>query len=199
MHKKIKISILVMLLILLCTLFNGCINHIKTISVNNKDYFNALKCDNDEYNLVISESSAVDNLNNGYAAQADELLAKSLMDSGRHYYWYPHYITTIVIAVDTGKVKENINSFNSLAGVEEKIYIDSDYYNYITASIGYSLKKENYRLDDAINYLKEMEKDDWKPTKKIIDFMKKFGSQKTSILVRAWRYFSYIKHLFTFQ
>lgn len=78
------------------------------------------------------------------------------MDSGGHYYWYPHYITTIVIAVDTGKVKENINSFNSLAGVEEKIYIDSDYYNYITASIGYSLKKENYRLDDAINYLKEM-------------------------------------------
>lgn len=158
MHKKIKISILVMLLILLCTLFNGCMNHIKTISVNNEDYFNALKCDNDEYNLVISESSAVDNLNNGYAAQADELLAKSLMDSGGHYYWYPHYITTIVIAVDTGKVKENINSFNSLAGVEEKIYIDSDYYNYITASIGYSLKKENYRLDDAINYLKEMER-----------------------------------------
>ena len=37
MHKKIKISILVMLLILLCTLFNGCMNHIKTISVNNKD------------------------------------------------------------------------------------------------------------------------------------------------------------------
>lgn len=156
MHKKIKISILVMLLILLCTLFNGCMNHIKTISVNNEDYFNALKCDNDEYNLVISESSVVDNLNNGYAAQADKLLAKSLMDSGGHYYWYPHYITTIVIAVDTGKVKENINSFNSLAGVEEKIYIDSDYYNYITASIGYSLKKENYRLDDAINYLKEM-------------------------------------------
>ena len=62
MHKKIKISILVMLLILLCTLFNGCMNHIKTISVNNKDYFNALKCDNDEYNLVISERSAVDML-----------------------------------------------------------------------------------------------------------------------------------------
>ena len=118
MHKKIKISILVMLLILLCTLFNGCTNHIKTISVNNEDQFNALKCDNDEYNLVISESSAVDNLNNGYATQADELLAKSLMDSGGHYYWYPHYITTIVIAVDTGKVKENINSFNSLAGVK---------------------------------------------------------------------------------
>ncbi len=37
----------------------------------------------------------------------------------------------------------------------------------------------------SMEELKEMEKDDWKPTKKIIDFMKKFGSQKTSILVRA--------------
>ena len=27
----------------------------------------------------------------------------------------------------------------------------------------------------SIDELKEMEKDDWKPTKKIIDFMKKFG------------------------
>ena len=27
----------------------------------------------------------------------------------------------------------------------------------------------------SMEELKEMEKDDWKPTKKIIDFMKKFG------------------------
>ena len=111
MHKKIKISILVMLLILLCTLFNGCMNHIKTISVNNKDYFNALKCDNDEYNLVISESSAVDNLNNGYAAQADELLAKSLMDSGGHYYWYPHYFTKKIKEGVQNKKKKKTNKF----------------------------------------------------------------------------------------
>ena len=78
MHKKIKISILVMLLILLCTLFNGCTNHIKTISVNNEDYFNALKCDNDKYNLVISERSAVDNLNNGMLLKLMNCLQKAL-------------------------------------------------------------------------------------------------------------------------
>ncbi len=153
---------------MLCLIFlslGGCArNSSQSAIICNKD-------ENPSYSEIVSKilpsykvtseqgsRTAFSFLGAGNEVEAFDVQAVPALENGAAAYWYPHYLATVVIAVDRDRTNARINSWNDLMAVGEAIGY-SDHYpdkHLLMGAIAYGLEGENFTLKKAANLLETL-------------------------------------------
>ena len=126
-------------------------------------------CANDEYSVygdvvsVLLPTHAVqyravrpfDQLAQGAAVEAFDIQAIPALEAHIAAYWYPHYLATVVIAVDRSRTEANISSWSNLPDAEEAVGMSTTIVNseMLMGAIAYGLEGEGFRLDKTVELL----------------------------------------------
>ena len=99
-------------------------------------------------------------LDQGNIVEAFDPQAVSALRAGVAKYWYPHYLATVVIAVDRDRTNANINSWSDLPNTIDEVGISSAISSHpvvsnqmILSAIAFGLEGENYTLKRAAELL----------------------------------------------
>lgn len=81
-----------------------------------------------------------------------------IRNSGVKAAYRADYLATPVIAVDKSKTRLPITSWRDLDGIDEYVFIDELYIDYILAAASYGLEGKNYTLNEILRILKHIKK-----------------------------------------
>ena len=132
-------------------------------------------CDNDEYTAypdVVSQllpahtmkqtvNDVFTYLEEGAVAEASDVQALPALEIGIAAYWYPHYLATVVIAVDRDRTDAEIRGWRDLLAAGEVVGFDDTHVNryMLMAAMAYGLEMasglegENFTLGEAAKLL----------------------------------------------
>ena len=152
------------MIILVVFLFVGCEKEIKQ---------NAFICNLDDYSIYPqfveqalpsytikqSENKAYYMVEEGSIAEAFDTQAVGALETGIAEYWYPHYLATVIIAVDRDRTDAIIYSWSDLLDVKEEVAFSNTRVNnqMLAAAISYGLEGEDYTLGKSIKLLTSLQ------------------------------------------
>jgi hypothetical protein len=157
-------NILLVILVLL-VLFSGCEETgDDTIYCNGspeESYMDVVSQSLPQYRVVFNEEDLLFLLRSGKACEADHIVAKSAMDKGLAKHWYPHYLSTVVIAVDRDKTDEVVSGWEDLRNAKGTIgYLARDSRpsndQMLFAAISHGLDHGNYLSSHGLSFMKEL-------------------------------------------
>ena len=97
--------------------------------------------------------------NNTTAVEAFDPQALPALTYGVAGYWYPHYLATVIIAVDRDQTDINIRGWSDLYAINEAVGITGSFMNQMVLSaIAYGLEGESYTLTSATKLLANLRK-----------------------------------------
>lgn len=164
MRNKLKKSARrTMALVLLCLLFSslgGCANSENTREI----YYNrgAYTAYPDvigrmlpAYTLLQKENMVYPYLENGATSEAFDAHALPALEHGIAAYWYPHYLASVVIAIDRDRTDARINGWRDLLTAGEDVGISDAYIDrhMLISAIAYGLEGTYFTLESAISLL----------------------------------------------
>ena len=96
-------------------------------------------------------------LNQSVAMEAFDTQAAPALQAGLAGYWYPQYLSTVVIAVDRDQTSVNISGWGDLASSGERIAMTNQYpyLGHILAAVSYGLDGEDFSLHSAARVLSQ--------------------------------------------
>ena len=132
-----------------------------------------------DYEIISDKSRVLTYISKGYISEATDVQAHSMLQTGLAKYWYPQYISTVVIGIDRDKTDAVITGWQDLLSIDEEVsvFLDSFEGDYILSAISYGLDGENYKTDKAVGLLSSLNKKGLLETK----------SRNTPILI-CWDY-----------
>ena len=87
---------------------------------------------------------------NTVAVEASDVHVLPAIEYGVLGYWYPHYLATVVIAIDRDRTDAQILGWNDLSSLGEPVgIIGYDISHLLFSAIAYGLEGENYTLNSA--------------------------------------------------
>lgn len=115
-----------------------------------------------EYKAEINHTSNYHALSTGSIQQCFDVQAETAIQSGIDAYWYPQYLSTVVIAVDRNQTDVIIDGWEDLRTIPEPIGISdqSMTLRLLIASIAYGLEGENFSIEPALTLLEEIHQAD---------------------------------------
>lgn len=107
------------------------------------------------YTVKRAEHSIFPCLEEGAAAEAFDTQALPALEAGLARYWYPHYLATVVIAVDRGRTGAAISGWRDLRGADEDVgFSDTNGDKHmLMAAMAYGLEGEAFTLKEAAKLL----------------------------------------------
>ena len=158
--KKIRQIALVAALCLFAAMLSGCAPQPKTETIIcdfnfNSPYADALRDIFPDYQIELGVNDPYNNLNFAFAVEAFDFQAKSALESGLAEYWYPQFLTSVVIAIDRDRSDVEITGWRDLADCGESVAIfdagrDG---NTIMAAMSFGLEGDNYTLTETTKLL----------------------------------------------
>lgn len=162
--KHLRITYLVLILII-AAITSGCERETKS---------NSLICNMDDYSLYPkiveqtlpsytieeSENRAYYLVDDGAIAEVFDTQADGALQTGIAKYWYPHYLATVIIAIDRDKTNTVVTGWNDLLDIKEEVAFSKTQGNdqMLTAAISYGLEGEDYTLTKSIHLLTTLHK-----------------------------------------
>ena len=123
-------------------------------------YSQALKENLGDYALERMRDGIFWHLERGAVVEATEPQAYFAQKNGVAEYWYPHYQSTAVIAIDRDRTTAKIDDWTDIVGLEEKVAFFQGSMgigaNALLAAISYGLEGEQYNFDSAARLLEEL-------------------------------------------
>lgn len=113
-----------------------------------------------EYDVQVGNGQILSCLENGGIVQAMDVQAEPLLSEELAGYWYPHSVSTVVIAVDREQTDAPISGWKDIALAGEQVAILMDPFDMqrIALAISYGLDKETYTAESAVNLIKGLRK-----------------------------------------
>jgi ABC-type Fe3+ transport system substrate-binding protein len=107
-----------------------------------------------------SEKKAYYMVDDGAISEAFDTQADGAIQTGIAKYWYPHYLATVIIAIDRDQTDAIVNSWNDLLNVEEEVAFTKTPSNdqMLIAAMSYGLESEDYTLETTIKLLETLQK-----------------------------------------
>ena len=112
------------------------------------------------YTVKMRLNRAFQYLDQGNVAEAFDPQAVSALRAGVAKYWYPHYLATVVIAVDRDRTNANINSWSDLPNTIDEVGISSAISSHpvvsnqmILSAMAFGLEGENFTLKKTAELL----------------------------------------------
>lgn len=158
-NKRYLSMLTVLFLILIATIsYSNCPNQINTVICDLDEYSPYPKIINKilaPVNIYQSENAPYYNLNKGKITEAFDTQAIGGLEAGIANYWYPHYLTTAIIAIDRDQTDDLITSWKDLYSSKENVgflYMPGNL-QMLTAAISYGLEGEGDGLEKTIQLL----------------------------------------------
>ena len=96
---------------------------------------------------------------NTTAAETTDPQAVSLREHGIADYWYPHYLATLIIAVDRDRTDADIRGWQDLPTAKEVIGINNqNNYHMTFSAISYGIEGDGYTLTGAAKFFSQLRK-----------------------------------------
>ena len=96
---------------------------------------------------------------NTVAVEAFDPQALPALAHGVAKHWYPHYLATVVIAVDRNRTDADIRGWRDLPTAHEEVgIVGTGKYHFIFSAIAYGLEGESYTLTSAADLLAGLRK-----------------------------------------
>jgi hypothetical protein len=93
-------------------------------------------------------------LKSGITVEAYDVQAFSSISAGIAKYWYPHYIATVIIAIDRDRTNAQIKTWNDLLNAHEPVSFSSSMkWEILMPAISYGLEGDGYTLRKATELL----------------------------------------------
>ena len=73
------------------------------------------------YKVKMGRGQVLPYLESGGIVQAMDVQADSILSEGFAEYWYPHYVATVVIAIDRGQTNTQISGWNDIPKIGEQV------------------------------------------------------------------------------
>ena len=153
------------IILLLGLLFSGCsISRENRYLITNiegfEKYNKTLKEYVEGYEMGMATDTIFAEVAKGNAVTCFDVQAIPAINQGVVNYWYPHVLTTVVIAIDRAQTDVIVTGWESLLDCEEVVGISSDSIirnMLVMGAISYGLDSESPSKDDALNFLNELE------------------------------------------
>ena len=142
------------------------------LSACSEKYLNSVICDissSGSYNKIVAEllpayrivnenKIDISGLKGGAVVETYDILAEPAMEQGMADYWYPQYITTVVVAVDRSKSNLEIAYWEDLLNTNEAINISEDITDLrlLMAAMSYGLEGAEFSFEKAAMLLSEV-------------------------------------------
>ena len=164
LRRKIRQIALIAALCLFAAIFSGCVPQPKTETIIcnfdfNSPYIDALHDIFPDYQIELGENDPYNNLYSAVAVEAFDFQAMSALESGIAEYWYPQFLTSVVIAIDRDRSDVEITGWRDLADCDEPVAVFDAGRNegVIMAAMCFGLEGENYTLTEATKLLAALE------------------------------------------
>ena len=107
------------------------------------------------------QQRALSLLQKGYVIESFDLEAVPALERGLADYWYPHYLATVVIAVDRDRSNVSITGWTDLVGIEESVGISTTapFLQLSMGAMAYGLDGLPLRLKGASHVLSTLQKE----------------------------------------
>ena len=112
------------------------------------------------FSVVRGAHSVFDYLRSGAVSEVFEPQAVSALQVGAAEYWYPHYLATVVIAIDRDRTSAGVTGWRDMIGANEAVGLRSRGIDYemLTAAISYGLEGEGFTSSGMIDLLGELQR-----------------------------------------
>ncbi|MCL2045277.1 MAG: hypothetical protein FWG88_02690 [Oscillospiraceae bacterium] len=123
-------------------------------------YANALATALPSFSPTHGINSVFDYLSKGAVVEAFEPQAVSALQVGAAKYWYPHYLATVIIAIDRDKTSVSVSGWRDLIAANETVGLCSRGIDYemLTATISFGLEGEDFTNNDMIELLAQLQR-----------------------------------------
>lgn len=162
---KISKFIIIILVALLSTIFFSVL-----VNASNDDLVQYHHDDYSNYPRVIKQAlpnfrvkkmdyAACYILDSGASAEVFDTQAKGSLESGIAKYWYPHYLATVIIAIDRDQTNVVIRGWNDMFEAQQEVSLLETPTNMhmLLAAMAYGLEGENYNLSTSIKHLTSLQ------------------------------------------
>ena len=114
------------------------------------------------YKVKMGRGQVLPYLESGGIVQAMDVQADSILSEGFAEYWYPHYVATVVIAIDRGQTNTQISGWNDIPKVGEQVAIVMDTHDrqLVSLAMAYGLDGENYKVESAVKLIRGLRKNE---------------------------------------
>lgn len=163
--KYLRIIVALVILLIVTVLSSGCKKESKS---------NLIICNLDDYSLYPkfieqilpsysinqTEDSVYRMIKNGAIVEAFDTQAVGVLQAGVAEYWYPHYLATVIIAIDRDQSETVVNSWTDLLDSQEQVAFSNSPVNnqMLAAAISFGLEGEDYTLKQTLNLLESLHK-----------------------------------------
>ena len=106
------------------------------------------------HKVITAKNLAFEYIANGSATEAFDTQAIAAREIGIAEYWYPHYLATVIIAIDRDRTDAQIKSWSDIPGAHAEVGIRTSSMNYemLTAAIAYGLEGEGYTHKNTMGF-----------------------------------------------
>ncbi len=112
------------------------------------------------YQIKKSENRAYYMVDDGFIVEAYDTQAFGAQTTELAQYWYPHYLATVVIAIDRDQTNTLINRWSDLSDIQEEVGFSNTPVNnkMLLAAMSYGLEGKDYTLKKAVKLLSSLHK-----------------------------------------
>ncbi len=165
--KRSKIIIGLFAVLIFPVLFFGCAkeSNVDLVICNADDYSLYPKVVGQilpTFSIEQSENKPYYILDDGVITEAFDTQAVGALETGIAKYWYPHYLATVIIAVDRDQTDAVVAGWNDLLATPEDVAIFDTPGNaqMLTAAMSFGLEGKQYSLTRAIEMLASLHDND---------------------------------------
>ena len=162
-RKNRSLSVLLLVLLITVSIFTGCgerENNKKLINTifEYNPYIGILEENMPEYEYFKSVGNTYPYLEKGGIIECHDIQAVTAIQKNVGKYWYPHILTTPVIAVDREQTNEIIRGWKDLEYIKSGVSINSELSEeeIIFASVAYGFDGRNFELDNSFEMFKNI-------------------------------------------
>lgn len=157
-HSRLVIGLVTILIV---TVFSsGCAkeSNANTVICNLDDYSLYPKVVEQmlpSFKTLQSDHSTYYTLDDGGIVEAFDTQAVGALETGIAKYWFPHYLATVIIAVDRDQTDAAVSTWSDLLATQEEVaFFDTpSNVQMLTAAMSYGFEGEQYTLTKAIDLL----------------------------------------------
>ena len=112
------------------------------------------------YTIEKSQESAYYMLKDRAIVEAFHIQAIGALETEIARYWYPHYLATVIIAIDRNQTNTLVSTWSDLLNIQEEVAFSNSPVNnqMLVAAISYGLEGENYTLKQTLKLLESLHK-----------------------------------------
>jgi hypothetical protein len=162
--KHLRIIVGLLPTLILTIFLSGCAKQSisNSIRINLDDYSSYPKVVEQILTSFVIEQSdyeAYFSLGDGAIAEAFDTQAVGALETGIAKYWYPHYLATVIIAVDRDQTDVAITGWNDLKSTQQEVAFSntSGDVQMLSAAMSYGLEGKHYTLSKTIELLASLQ------------------------------------------